>query len=356
MGADGAGAMNIRLTTKELSEALARVAKVTPQRAHHPALGLATLEYTDRLRISGSSMDMDIRATVPAEGKPGSATVFTHLLASVVRNIQVDTVQLRTTDSQLKIEAGNFKTGVRLAEVELRKIEWPSEYEPVDVPGEAIASAIRHVQHAAATAEYQAVFRNLCLQASRIVATDGYRLAMHKLELPFDSALLPGAAASLLVDTLNGDVRVCRTDWGAVFASGGYELAVKFGDGTFPDVDRVIPGTFPVTAKLNARELSAAITRVAVMADQVGNNRVDVHVGDGAVRIVTESGSGEAEETVTAELGGSLAAMSLAFNARYLMDALKPLQKAEMRFSGATTPALVSWDAYTAMVVPLKDG
>ncbi len=96
------------------------------------------------------------------------------------------------------------------------------------------------------------------------------------------------------------------------------------------------------------------------MADKSANHRVDMYVKDGVLRITAEGSYGRAQEAIEVSQEGTEDEISLAYNAKYLADAVGPVSgDLRLQFSGATTPSVASDlgdPSYLAMVVPLRTG
>jgi DNA polymerase-3 subunit beta len=243
---------------------------------------------------------------------------------------------------------------------------------PNDLPGrfsaERLGAALSHVRYAAAVAEYQAIFRGVKLELhdgrTRAVATDGFRLAYYHLGASTGLAqdiVIPARSADELVKLLgDGETKLGLSEGQLSLETGPYRLNVKLMEGTFPDYERVIPSHFPVSITLAARTLLEGVQRVAVMADRTANNRVDLFVRDGTLQITAEGAYGRAQEALAVAQEGSESEIALAYNADYLLSALRPVGgDVRFSFSGPTSPSvLVSLadPSYLAMVVPLRTG
>ena len=131
-------------------------------------------------------------------------------------------------------------------------------------------------------------------------------------------------------------------------------------EGTFPDYQRVIPKVFPVEITTSAAGLIEAVSRVAVLSDAGANNRIDLFIEGGKLTITSEGAFGGAIESLSVQQGGTEEQLSLSYNARYLLDAVKPLSgDVRITFSGSQTPSIVhgvSEAGYLAMIGPLKTG
>lgn len=362
--------MNVQVATKRLADALNHVERIVPTRNATPGTNLLRVDLTpESLVLSGTNLDLDVEATLPADVRgDGTFALPAHVFAQVVRAVPGDEVTLEATDGELSVTSGDFATRLQLVDPDnAPRPTFPDTY-PGTLPAKAFATALGRVRYAAAVAEYQAIFRGVKLELNdgsvRAIATDGFRLAY--ADVPEAAGLqgepiIPARSVDELTKVLNdGDVDIAVDDTQFAIRTDTVRMSAKLMEGTFPDYRRVIPDAFPVTLMLEASALRDAVNRVAVMADKTANNRVDLFVKDGTLQITSEGAYGRAQEAVPVEQTGSDPEMALAYNAKYLTDALAPLDGAlRLDLSGATSPSVLSdpGDAtYLAMVVPLRTG
>lgn len=363
--------MKVQVPKTSLADALHNVERIIPTRSSNPGLNLLKIDLLgDALRFSGTNLDLDVETTVGADVRgEGSLALPAQVFGQVVRALPGDVVDMEVDDAELRIASASFATRLQLVDpANAPSVSFPETYEG-HLPASALVEALAAVRYAAAVAEYQAIFRGVKLelsdQSSRAVATDGFRLAYHDLDavsgLEAD-LIVPARSVDEIVRLLAGDGEVEMVSDGAQLAlrSDDVRLNVKLMEGSFPDYRRVIPSTFPVAITLDAATLREAVTRVAVMADKTANNRVDLFVKDGTLQITAEGSYGRSQEAIDVQQEGSDAEIALAYNAKYLTDALAPLGgQLRASFSGPTSPSVLGDpdDArYLAMVVPLRTG
>jgi DNA polymerase-3 subunit beta len=262
------------------------------------------------------------------------------------------------------IESGSHTTKLQLSELAAPRVIFPARYGG-ELRGSDLAAALANVRYAVAIAEYQAIFRGVKLefgQGTRAVASDGFRLAYYHLAQAAGltgAAVLPSRSVDELIKLLGeGEVRLELTATQLTVGTGRFRLNIKLMEGSFPDYQRVIPSQFDLHLSLDAKGLTEAVSRVALLADKSTNNRVDFFINQGALQITAEGVCGRSQETLTAVHEGPEAQMALAYNAKYLVDALQPIQgKVRLSVSGRTSPSvLLSLEdpGYLAMVVPLR--
>ncbi|TVR92351.1 MAG: DNA polymerase III subunit beta [Trueperaceae bacterium] len=362
--------MRVHLATKTLTEALGHVERIIPSRSSNPGLSLLRIAFTEgRLVLSGSNLDLDVRAVVEADVRgEGEVAVPASVLGMVVRALPADDVTFDVGDAELEVASGTFATKLQLVPAENAPVlEFPDAFEG-EIEGIDLAKALDHVRYAAAVADYQAVFRGVRLELhdgrTRAVATDGFRLASYHAasSTGLDADLLiPGRSVDELVKLLGpGPARLALRGNQLTVANGAFTVNAKLMEGAFPDYERVIPAQFPVKVTLSADALADAVARVAVMADKSANHRVDIFIKDGVLQITAEGSYGRAQEAIDVLQEGSEAEIALAYNAKYLADAVSPIDgDLQLQLSGTTTPSVATDlgdPAYLAMVVPLRTG
>lgn len=362
--------MNVHVPRKNLSESLGHVERIIPNRSSNPGLSLMRVTLSDKkMTLSGSSVDIDMEATLAAdvEGE-GEFALPAQVFGQIVRALPGELVELGFVDNELTIASGNYATKLQLADpANAVTLNFPTEYEG-SLSAAQLATALEHVRYAAAVAEFQAIFRGVKLELSdqktRAVATDGFRLAYYNLEVPSGlegDMVIPARSVDELTKLLgDGEVKLTLGDAQLSLATERTRVNVKLMEGNFPDYGRVIPSTFPVSINLNAQHLTETVSRVALMADKTSNNRVDLFIKEGSLQITAEGSYGRSQEALEVMQEGDDPEMVLAYNAKYLIDALAPVSgDLQFRFSGTTTPSVMLSEKdpnYLAMIVPLRTG
>ncbi|MEJ2358229.1 MAG: DNA polymerase III subunit beta [Deinococcales bacterium] len=365
--------MKVHVPKKTLADTLAHVERIIPSRSSNPGLSLLRIDTRDDgIELSGSNMDVDIRAKFAADAQgEGSYAVPAHVFSQVVRALPDDLVELEFGEKELDLSSGTFATKLQLmAPSSAPQLVFPTELDGA-LDASLLAKALSSVRYAAAVADYQAVFRGVKLelgpQTTRAVATDGFRLAYYHLDVATGlegDVVVPGRSVDELTRILGeGEARLGLSEGQLSVQSGGFHVNLKLMDGTFPDYERIIPQSFPVSITVDAPKLAEAVSRVALMADKTANNRVDLFVRDGVVQITAEGTYGRSQESLDVLQEGTDPEIALAYNAKYLVDALGPAAgDVRLSFSGggpSSAPSVVADlgdPSYLAMVVPLRTG
>ena len=359
--------MNVHVTKKILSEGLGLLERVIPSRSSNPLLTALKVEASEAgLTLSGTNLEIDLSCFVPAEVKdPRNFVVPAHLFAQIVRNLGGELVELELSGSELSVRAGGSDFKLQTGDIDA--------YPPLSFPAQAdvsldateLARALSSVRYAASNEAFQAVFRGIKLEhrpeGARVVASDGYRVAIRDFPASGDgrNLIIPARSVDELIRVLkDGEARFTYGDGQLSVTTDRVHMNLKLLDGDFPDYELVIPKEIKLQVTLPATALKEAVNRVAVLADKNANNRVEFLVSEGKLRLAAEGDYGRAQDTLDVVQGGSEPAMSLAFNARHVLDALGPIDgDAELLFSGSTSPAIfraAGGGGYMAVMVTLR--
>lgn len=373
--------MNVSFPKNLLSEHIALLERVIPSRSPNPLythLGLALSPGTLVLFGSNGEVDLEVRLPADVNGQ-GSFLVPAQPFFQLVRSLPGDLVELRL-GAELELASGLFRTRLSLAPTEgypelfFPSFEGPSAPYPLQASlgVEDLFRTLHHVRYAASNEEYRAIFRGVQLEFSetgvRAVASDGYRLALYDLARPQPfqkKVVVPARSVDEVVRVLRsvgaGEVALALGQGTLGLAlrrdgEGLLRMAVRLMEGEFPDYERVIPKEFSLRATLEVEPFREALRRVSVLADRQ-NHRVDLFFQEGKVLLSAEGDYGKGQEELPVHLEG--APLAVAYNARYLLEALGPLSgQAGLLLSGPTSPSLVrpvgEEPGYQAVVVPLR--
>lgn len=361
--------MRVQVTKKTLSEGLSLLERVIPARSSNPLLTALRIEADEGgLLLSGTNLEIDLSCLVAAEvQRPSSLVVPAHLLAQIVRTLGGELVELELSGAELAVRASGSEFKLQTGDLEAYpELSFPNHFQAT-LDSAELARSLSSVRYAASHEAFQAVFRGIKVEqqgaVARVVASDGFRLALREFAMPEESEprsmIIPARSADEIVRVLrDGKVKLAYSEGSLSLKTERVHMNVKLLDGEFPDYERVIPRDIKLTVKINAASLKEAVSRVSVLTDKNANNRVEFLVSEGQLRLAAEGDYGRGQDTLEVVQEGIEPAMSLGFNAKYVLDALGPLEgEVEMSFSGSTTPAIFkgSGDSgYLAVVVPLR--
>jgi len=209
-------------------------------------------------------------------------------------------------------------------------------------------------------------------EATRLVATDSYRLALRDvpgtgpLTGGADQILVPARALTELQRLLPGTgpkddgeavVGFSVSDLDATFTVGGVRLTTRLLDGRFPDYRQLIPPGYPNQLQVGRDALLDALRRVRLLVrDNTTPVRLLMREGSVELTVVSQE-VGHASEDVDATYEGE--ELTVAFNPTYLIDGVEAVMGDEVVIEtvDATKPATVrgpGHDDYRYLLMPVR--
>jgi DNA polymerase-3 subunit beta len=331
--------MHFQVTREPFLRALQLLQNIVEPRQTLPILANVLIETRETaLRLAATDLEVGARVTLPATvGQPGAITLPARKLVELVRELPPKPIGFTLRESgwvDVTCEKGRFRLVGLPAE----------EYPPLDVDaaegtlamdGALLRTMVSRTSYAMSLDESRPFLNGLYIVLRqgelRLVSTDGHRLALARATVASEAemaGIVPRKAIQELVRVLAGTERVELAMGESKFfvRTEGFELVSKLVEGQFPNYEQVIPKSSPFRLVVEREALLAAIRRVAVIADD-RTRPVRLTVGEGEVRLWAQSHElGEAEETLAGEFHGS--EITIGFNARYLLDALAPMEGA----------------------------
>jgi DNA polymerase-3 subunit beta len=326
------------------------VQNVVGSRTTLPILSNVLLRAEEgRLEFTATDLDVTVACSVEAKvTKPGATTVPVKKLFGIVRELGGTEIEIEVDDKNVcTIRCGSSFYKIHgLSADEFPPLPKFKDDKKVALTQEIVKGMMKKTSFAVSTDESRYVLNGIFISLKdhkmTMVATDGRRLALvdEEVDISEKSAgefIVPKKA----VDELNrllqdkGDVEIKFGENQASFAlkdDKGFSVLVitKLIEGNYPNYRQVIPGEAKERVPLNREEFVQALRRAEIMTSEKANS-VRLTFGKNTLAITANSPEvGEARETLAVNYKGK--EMAIAFNPRYLIDALNSLGEDEVFF------------------------
>ena len=128
-------------------------------------------------------------------------------------------------------------------------------------------------------------------------------------------------------------------------------------EGRYPNYERVIPTEYEKTVLVHTEELDQALRRVLIVAREDGNRVVFRMAGEVMTLVAESPDVGKAEEELEVEMEGE--EMEIAFNARYLLEALDAMgtERIRMELTGPHSAGAIrpeGDETYLYVLMPMQ--
>jgi DNA polymerase-3 subunit beta len=360
--------MKVTVLQENLLPKLSAASKFASSRAALPVLEniLLTAEK-GVLKLSATDLEAGVRTSVGAKvEKEGSTTIPARILVSLISNLPAGKITLSSSKDVLTVEADGVSSKIN----GLPAAEFPEFAEEGDVlftiPAKDLKEAVSQVSFAAAQDESRPILTGLMLKladgALTIVGVDGFRLAEKTLKVGKEelSSVIPARSLIEVSKLLEGDVEVQHTkDGQLILKTPDFMAFAQAIEGEFPDYEQIIPANFEGKISFNKEDLQKAVQLTSVFSDSGVSIVILDHNVKEKTLTVSSQDSEAGEANIEVPISGEGKKGSIAFNSRYLMDALNALKGEEVTLSlnSSLDPVLFSDPkdkAYIHVIMPVR--
>ena len=349
---------------------LSLVSRVVPTRPSRPVLSNVLVvadESTQQITLIGFDETIGIQTAFEAAvEEPGELTLPAKLLESIVSRLPDGeiAVQESEADAAITLTCSSGEYQVRgLSAEDYPSLPLVEHGEVAKLSTEALLAGLRGALFATSPDETKQVLTGVHLMAEtdmlEFAATDGHRLAVVQTsdesaagKVDSDAATMnvtvPAKALRELEKMLQAyqssepiALRFDRTQ--LIFELGLQRLTTRLLEGQYPNYRQLIPKQFEQQVTVDRKQLTGALERIAVLADQKNNIvKLSFNPEQQTLEVSVEAQEvGSGREVVTAQITGE--ALDIAFNVRYLLDGLKALgtNEVQMQCNTATSPSVM---------------
>ena len=368
--------MQFTMNAQDLLDGLNTVTRALAARPAKQILEGVLIDASDSgIILTCSDGSLSIESTLTADvTEPGRAVLPGRLFTELVRKLPGGSVTIKVGDNHAaSIRCMSSKSNL----AGMNPTEYPEMAQvdsgvEVKIPQCKLKEMISRVVFAIATDESRQILTGCLMEVSRdearLVALDGFRLAIQKTFQPFDlpggqdvlKAVIPGRVLSELSKILLDEDEFCvllmdKTRMQATF--GNTRLSTVLLAGEYIDYRKILPPSFKTCAKADRVSVQNAIDRASLMAREGKNNLVRMSFTDGTLAITSNAELGDVHEELDAALTGD--PIDIAFNAKYITDVIRNITDDDlcMRFNSSVSPCVVSpieGDQYLYLILPVR--
>jgi DNA polymerase III subunit beta len=358
--------MKVSVLQENLAHGLNIVSRAVSPRSTLPVLA-NVLVATDegRLRLSATNLELGITCWIGAKiEEEGSTTIPARTFTDLVSTLPSERVEmnLNVRTQSINVVCGSSNTDIKCIDAQ--------EFPPIPVPdlGQGIQinvadlkEMIQQVVFAASTDEARPILTGVLVtvQGNKISleAADGFRLSVRKAELsssvprPVKAVIPARALAELARIASDGDqvlTMVIPPGRGQViFRMKDTELASQLIEGSFPDLEQVIPLSYQTRTVLATGAFLKACKQAEIFAREGSHiARINITPG-GDMKPGTVEISGHSEETgsnqttVDASIEGP--PILIAFNVRFMREVLDVIKSPNVALetTAETSPGVI---------------
>jgi DNA polymerase-3 subunit beta len=369
--------MKIQILKENLEKGVSTVQSFIPSKTTLPILGNIAIETAgDKIIFKATDLDISIKTGTPCTVlEEGAITVPGKKFTEIVRelpNTMID-IELENDVFTIRSESGVYKIlGVSIDEFprfpEIEK-EQQFEIEPYYLK-RMINKTLFAVSTDESRPELNGIYWEIFSDETRMVSTDGRRLAKIKLKKDFPNIeeelgiIIPTKALSYLSRINDGgdenNVQIYLDKSYVVFEFDDTTIFSRLIDATFPDYEQVIPMSNDKQLIVDKNEIISALRRISILAN-AQNHQIAMELSPEKVKLRTNTPDiGEGDEEIEAEYDNE--EMEIGYNANYLLDAFRNIDSDNiiLEFSSSLSAGLIKPEVqkenehYISLVMPLR--
>jgi DNA polymerase III subunit beta len=363
--------MEVVIDRDAFLKGLQMVQNIVEPRQTLPILANVLLEAAgDTVRLTATDLEVGARVSVPAKvGAKGAITVSARKLAEIVKELPAAAIVLKVSENvtvTLRCGGASYRM-IGLAPDDFPPVVPASPQSWVSIEAKVLREMLTQTSFAVSHDETRYALNGVLFAFQgkdvRMVATDGHRLALSTRSLGQGVAsatgIVPRKAVTEIMRVIGAgeEVQIAITENQFVLQMPNFVMTARLIEGQFPNYEAVIPKAHPGRLTTARAGLSAALRRVAVMAEE-RNKPVKLALSPASLKVSASSQElGEAEEILDVDYAGE--EMVIGFNSRYLLEAMAALEKDQvvLEIKDAQSPGViksVEGEGYCCVIMPMR--
>lgn len=365
--------MKVSVEKDELQKKLSNIQNIVEKKNTMPILNhfLLTAEK-EGAYITATDLETAFKEPVKLNiAEEGKVCIPARKLFEIVKEMDAE-VNLESADSQwVKVKSG--KSNFRLASLSAEDFPaWPGleTTEEMEIESSLLLEMIDKSIYAAGESDTRYVLNGLLFHVKPngvliVVGTDGHRLALSEKSIAAKSKeekkiIISRKSVAELRRFLSDETKPVKVVVGknhVLFKIDDIQFLTRLIEGTYPNYEQVIPTANDKILTVDRNLLTKSLRRVSIMSRERSNAvKVDID-SNNMVISASNPDLGEASDEISASYSGD--AMTLAFNARYVLDALNVMmsQNVIFKLNEPLSPAMITEDGvedYKCVVMPMR--
>lgn len=367
--------MNILIKRADLYQPLQKMINVISNKPRLPILSYMLLEIDkDYLFITVTNLEVEITTQILLDKNYDSACImiagrkFFEICKNLSKN-SIISIALKNNKIFINSERSNFL----LSTISTADFPKPKKYKNkfnISIPQSILKKMIKLTHFAMGNQDTRyylnGMFFETLTNSIRMVATDGYRLAMCEVivensVLKSESAIIPRKSILELLNLLHLDediVKIDIQDHDICMQFSNYVFSSQLIEAQFPNYRSVFPKEQKIIFEINRTILKQALKRASILA-HIKHRIVHLDLTINQLKITTDNFDQDTSEEIL-EISYVNENIRISFNIDYLLDVINVIDTQNLKFyilntvSGIQIEGIPKCFGATYIIMPIK--
>ncbi|MGV8145358.1 MAG: DNA polymerase III subunit beta [Alkaliphilus sp.] len=364
--------MKFKIPQNLLMNSLSVVLRGVSNRTTLPILkGILIEAKNNRVKFISTDLEIGIQNEIDAFViEEGTTVIDAKLFSEIIRKMPDSAVEIiKTEDNNLIVRSGTtefiISTWNAKEYPELPQIKEGDNY----LLGEELfKSMIKQTVFSTAQIETKPVLKGVLFEIEKnklnMVALDGYRLALRKGKINTEKnqkVVIPAKTLSEVSRILNNEekkeIEINIAENHVIFDIGKNKVISRLLEGEFINYKQIIPTEFNTNIIVETKKLIESLERASLISTESKKNLVKMNIVEDKIIILSNSELGKGYEEIEIEKEGNN--IEIAFNSKYIIEALKVIEEEKIVFSFTTNirPGIIKPkdnDNYVYLILPVR--
>jgi len=322
------------------------------------------------IKVKCTNLDLQIETTMPATiAEEGACLLPGRLFYEILKRLPGDDLIFTLNEKNASLVSGEAKTSVQIMDEEaFPNLPLTGDGPSISIAQNLFKDLIKKTSYAAAVDETKPILTGVLIEIKKeylnMVGLDGYRLAVNKTQIDFNnseySVVVPARTMndiSKILDDEDTPVDILMSKNQILLENDKSRIIARLLEGEYLKYEQILPKEYKTRIKVGVERLRQAVELASLMAREGGTNLVKLSIADNRMEITSNAEAGNVYEKVPCYIEGS--ALDIAFNARYILDAIKYIDEDEiyMDFNTNVSPCLIrptEGSAFVSLILPVR--
>lgn len=349
--------MNIICSKKNLLEGLSIVQKAVSNRTTLPILeGILIQAQDNQIKLIATDLEIGIERSIEGDIiEEGSVVLSSKIIVELIRKLPDAPVKMKSDDEyKTKINCASSEFIIQgQSGVDFPELPEINQEHSIEIPQDLFRNMIRQTIFSIASDETRPVLTGTLLEIEdeqvRLIALDGYRLALRRGKTENGdhyslNEVIPGRTLNEISKILTSEdemIQISKQGNHILFQYDNTSITSRLLEGDFINYNQILPEEYKTRIKVLTSELVDSCERAELLARQGKNNLIKMEILQGKLIITSNAEIGQVHEELSIETEGQ--DLKIAFNSKYLLDALKIIEDHEvfLEFTTSVSPCVI---------------